>query len=182
MWRGISKIMRTSVIHGHVCGNRNVQAVHTASKHLQKTKAVIFDMGGVIIPSPGEMFGGQLCCVLFLCMLIVMTDKFLERSYKNIHYGASLCICISEYEHKHGLPENTIVKTIIKTGNSGAWARLETGAITAVEFGKEFSQECSSEVNRSYNHFSPKIEKIYCSVQYDIGFGRGLLAYVESVD
>ena len=69
-----------------------------------------------------------------------------------------VCICISEYEHKHGLPENTIVKTIIKTGNSGAWARLETGAITAVEFGKEFSQECSSEVNRSCSHFSHKIE------------------------
>ena len=55
-------------------------------------------------------------------------------------------VSVSDFENKHNLPPHTILNAIIKGGDSGAWARLETGAIDAVQFGKEFSRECSKQV------------------------------------
>ena len=55
----------------------------------------------------------------------------------------------AEYEQRNSLPKNTVLKAIINGGDTGAWARLERGEITAVEFGPEFSRECSKEVYRN---------------------------------
>ena len=41
------------------------QRRHKGTKPGEGTKAVIFDMGGVLLPSPGPIFGGTLTFVFF---------------------------------------------------------------------------------------------------------------------
>lgn len=68
-----------------------------------RPKAVIFDLGGVVVPSPYPVF--------------------------------------SQFEKKHGLRQGSVVKTIKKAGDDGAFAKLERGELTVGEFSKPFSLE-----------------------------------------
>jgi len=75
-----------------------------------RTKAVIFDMGGVIIPSPMKFF--------------------------------------FDFEHSLGLSHGTLLKAVSTTGPNGAWQRLERGEISAAEFGRQISDEYSSQTGK----------------------------------
>ena len=69
-------------------------------------RAVIFDLGGVVVPSPIEAF--------------------------------------RVYERSAGLPHRFISEVIVDSGDDGAWARLERGALSLEEFGREFEKECAA--------------------------------------
>ncbi|KAK3084795.1 hypothetical protein FSP39_019149 [Pinctada imbricata] len=74
-------------------------------KQHKSTQAVIFDYGGVIMPSPLGFF--------------------------------------RRYEEYKGLPQGLISRTVVETGEEGAWCQLEKGVLSLQEFVKKFSQECS---------------------------------------
>ncbi|GIW44955.1 MAG: phosphoglycolate phosphatase [Candidatus Binatia bacterium] len=67
-------------------------------------RAVIFDIGGVVVGSP-------------------------------LH-------AIAAFERAHGLPPGWINFHIARSGNEGAWARLERGELGLPEFVVEFEREC----------------------------------------
>ena len=61
-------------------------------------------------------------------------------NYKlNAHY-------ISEYEKHKGLPAGLISRTVVETGDQGAWCQLERGELTLQQFVEKFNQECSQRV------------------------------------
>ncbi|WAR10505.1 ACD10-like protein [Mya arenaria] len=82
----------------------------TAAGGRKETQAVIFDMGGVILPSPLALF--------------------------------------KSFEQTSGLPEGTILQTILSNKVSGAWTRLEEGKLTMTEFATQFGKECSDILGR----------------------------------
>jgi putative hydrolase of the HAD superfamily len=49
---------------------------------------------------------------------------------------------IARYERAHGLPPNAINRAIAAAGESGAWARLERGELTAETFCAPFEADC----------------------------------------
>jgi putative hydrolase of the HAD superfamily len=49
---------------------------------------------------------------------------------------------IARYEAAHGLPRNAINRVVAATGESGAWARLERGELTAATFCAPFEADC----------------------------------------
>ena len=49
---------------------------------------------------------------------------------------------IAEYEALHGLPENAVHAIIGKSGEQGAFARLERGELSVEEFPSEFAADC----------------------------------------
>ena len=55
-------MLRTQTIGRHLCRRSVVAAVYNSTNSRsdtpQKTDAVIFDMGGVVVPSPGQLFIG----------------------------------------------------------------------------------------------------------------------------
>ena len=69
----------------------------------KKPKAVIFDLGGVIAPSPWPIF--------------------------------------NRFEERCGLKNGSVVDTIRKMGDDGAFARMERGEITTGQFCEPFSKE-----------------------------------------
>ena len=59
MWRVGTGLLRTRVLSNHLQGAVRGVAAATTSSHggdQPKAKAVIFDMGGVLVPSPGPVF------------------------------------------------------------------------------------------------------------------------------
>ena len=76
-------------------------------------RAVIFDMGGVIVPSPFS--------------------------------------AIFQLERRLGLKENSINKTILAGGYTGAFARLERGELTIEDFQVEFAREFSEFNGQSFD-------------------------------
>ena len=73
MWRVRQAMNRATVVFGHLKHGQNPgpavlsangasgqQRRHKGSKPGEDTKAVIFDMGGVLLPSPGQIFRGKL--------------------------------------------------------------------------------------------------------------------------
>ncbi|ESO02304.1 hypothetical protein HELRODRAFT_106578 [Helobdella robusta] len=71
-------------------------------------RAVIFDMGGVLIPSPGLLF--------------------------------------KDYEAAYNMPAGSLVKTIVASGDNGAWAQLERGELNISSFVHIFEKEYYKEV------------------------------------
>lgn len=51
-----------------------------------------------------------------------------------------------EYEKKLGLPKGSISRTVVESGDNGAWNQLERGEITLSEFAEKFSNEVSKRV------------------------------------
>ena len=49
---------------------------------------------------------------------------------------------IARYERAHGLPANAVNRAIAAAGESGAWARLERGELTAETFCAPFEADC----------------------------------------
>jgi putative hydrolase of the HAD superfamily len=49
---------------------------------------------------------------------------------------------IARYEREHGLPAQAINRAIAAAGESGAWARLERGELTAETFCAPFEADC----------------------------------------
>jgi putative hydrolase of the HAD superfamily len=49
---------------------------------------------------------------------------------------------LARYEQERGLPANAINRVVAATGESGAWARLERGELTAETFCAPFETEC----------------------------------------
>lgn len=49
---------------------------------------------------------------------------------------------IARYEAARGLPANAINRVVATTGETGAWARLERGELTAATFCAPFEAEC----------------------------------------
>lgn len=49
---------------------------------------------------------------------------------------------IARYERAHGLPAQAINRAIVAAGESGAWARLERGELTAETFCAPFEADC----------------------------------------
>jgi putative hydrolase of the HAD superfamily len=49
---------------------------------------------------------------------------------------------IARYEAARGLPPNAINRVVAATGESGAWARLERGELTAASFCAPFEADC----------------------------------------
>nr|XP_042124060.1 acyl-CoA dehydrogenase family member 10 isoform X2 [Peromyscus maniculatus bairdii] len=68
-------------------------------------RAVIFDMGGVLVPSPGTV--------------------------------------AAEWEVQNRVPSGTIVKALIRDGDSGPWMRFMRGEMTTEAFLEEFGRVCS---------------------------------------
>ncbi|XP_050015071.1 acyl-CoA dehydrogenase family member 10 isoform X3 [Alexandromys fortis] len=68
-------------------------------------RAVIFDMGGVLIPSPGTV--------------------------------------AAEWEVQNHIPSGTILKALIRDGDSGPWMRFMRGEMTTEGFLEEFGRLCS---------------------------------------
>jgi len=67
-------------------------------------RAVVFDLGGVVLGSPLE--------------------------------------AIARYERELGIPPGLVNRVVAETGADGAWARLERGELTLVEFAPAFEAEC----------------------------------------
>ncbi|XP_022085749.1 acyl-CoA dehydrogenase family member 10-like isoform X2 [Acanthaster planci] len=113
----------------HAARHRGLQVLPELCRGLRTSavvaqkRAVIFDLGGVLIAKPGPIF--------------------------------------KDFEVQKGLPADTILEVIRRTGQSGAWTRLNRGEITADEFDAEFSKECSQQLG------------------YDVDTS-GLLAYYEA--
>ncbi|XP_056005639.1 acyl-CoA dehydrogenase family member 10-like isoform X2 [Ostrea edulis] len=88
-----------------------IQAATLMAQHrTQTTKAVIFDLGGVVVPSPLAAF--------------------------------------LEYERKLGLPKGSISRTVVESGDSGAWNRLERGELTLSEFADKFTEDVSARAGK----------------------------------
>jgi putative hydrolase of the HAD superfamily len=49
---------------------------------------------------------------------------------------------IARYERAMGLPENSINRVVAASGETGAWARLERGELTAAAFCAPFEADC----------------------------------------
>ena len=49
---------------------------------------------------------------------------------------------IARYERELGIPEGHINRTVVDTGASGAWSRLERGELTLETFAPAFEREC----------------------------------------
>ena len=58
---------------------------------------------------------------------------------------------ISEFDRRLGLPENTVLKQILKGeyNSNGAWQRMEKGELLPAEFSREFNKELSEAVSYS---------------------------------
>lgn len=69
-------------------------------------RAVIFDLGGVVLGSP-------------------------------LH-------AIRDYEREKGISEGFVNQTVVATGASGAWSRLERGELGLEEFFPAFDQDCAA--------------------------------------
>ena len=61
---------------------------------------------------------------------------------ETVHY----CTLLLDYEAKAGLPRGTIRQAVIGQAYT-AWEQLERGEITADEFSRKFSDECSEIVS-----------------------------------
>ncbi|XP_052813055.1 acyl-CoA dehydrogenase family member 10-like [Mya arenaria] len=110
MFRPVSLLRMLPWRHTHR-GLRGAPAMlSTAAGGRKETQAVIFDMGGVILPSPLALF--------------------------------------KSFEQTSGLPEGTILQTILSNKVSGAWTRLEEGKLTMTEFATQFGKECSDILGR----------------------------------
>lgn len=53
-----------------------------------------------------------------------------------------------EYEKKLGLPKGSISRTVVESGDNGAWNQLERGEITLSEFAEKFSNEVSKRAGK----------------------------------
>lgn len=71
-----------------------------------RRRAVIFDLGGVVLPSPLAAF--------------------------------------REHERRTGLPHRFISDVIVRSGEHGAWSRLERGELAPEEFAVAFAAECDA--------------------------------------
>ena len=69
-------------------------------------RAVVFDLGGVVMPSPLDAFRA--------------------------------------YEARVGLPHRFLSEVVVRTGEEGAWSRLERGEVTMAEFSEAFEAECAA--------------------------------------
>ena len=49
---------------------------------------------------------------------------------------------IARYEAELGIPAGHVNRVVVATGPSGAWARLERGELSMLEFATAFEQEC----------------------------------------
>jgi putative hydrolase of the HAD superfamily len=49
---------------------------------------------------------------------------------------------IARYERDHGLPARAVGRAVVASGESGAWARLERGELTAETFCGPFEADC----------------------------------------
>jgi putative hydrolase of the HAD superfamily len=49
---------------------------------------------------------------------------------------------IARFEREHGLPAGAINRTVVETGEDGAWSRLERGELTLSAFCASFEAEC----------------------------------------
>ena len=85
-------------------------------------KAVIFDMGGVILPSPFS----------------AAQSKGFRRdwSVRNVHF--------SEWEAENGFDAGSMFAAIKHNSHTGAWARLERGELSLEEFYEPFAREVSA--------------------------------------
>lgn len=121
--------------------------------HNGKFKAVIFDMGGVLVQGPGNVFQG-LCYTkpfnLHSTYILFMRKFFIQiyiYCYEHIFFAYHyLCCyeCILDYEKAHGLERGLIVSTIVKSGGDSAWCRMERGEYPATQLGKHLSAEIKS--------------------------------------
>ena len=57
-----------------------------------------------------------------------------------------LLIVVVEFEFHLNIPRHTITKTIINSGDNGAWSRLERGEMVLKDFAPHFSRDVSKEV------------------------------------
>ncbi|CAH1802395.1 unnamed protein product [Owenia fusiformis] len=106
-----SQVLRTKTLRHHLDKHtQNVAMATTSQRRDKSTKAVIFDMGGVILPPPFKVF--------------------------------------FDFEAQNGLPQGIILKTIVASGETGSWAALDRGELTAEDFGKPFSEEVSKQLGR----------------------------------
>ena len=94
-------------------GARNaatISATYSAGENTRAPKAVIFDLGGVVVASPEPIFHG--------------------------------------FERQQGLDRGSLVDTILSTGESGCFARMERGEITVQEFAAPFAEEYAAHTGR----------------------------------
>ncbi|XP_052713124.1 acyl-CoA dehydrogenase family member 10-like isoform X2 [Crassostrea angulata] len=112
MYRFPLRILRAPHLLESVCSlSHRIQASSVMAHQRSKTtKAVIFDLGGVVVPSPLAAF--------------------------------------IEYEKKLDLPKGSISRTVVESGDNGAWNQLERGEITLLEFAEKFSNEVSKRAGK----------------------------------
>ena len=71
MLRVARAMLRTQTLSRHLCERPALSAAFSSTsakdKQQNETKAVIFDMGGVIVPSPGLVFMGMYNMVTMIC-------------------------------------------------------------------------------------------------------------------
>ncbi|XP_022343722.2 acyl-CoA dehydrogenase family member 10-like [Crassostrea virginica] len=106
------RIVRAPYLSTSLCGvpQRVWASAVTAQKRMKTTKAVIFDLGGVVVPSPLAAF--------------------------------------QEYEKKLGLPRGSISRTVVESGDRGAWNQLERGELTLSEFAEKFTKEVTQRAGK----------------------------------
>jgi acyl-CoA dehydrogenase family protein 10 len=123
-------LRRASALQSHL----RLAACSSSSQGKPPIKAVIFDMGGVLIPSPGSLFKG----------LSLWFKFWIIRRQPPV---------FSDVERSMQLPAGTMLRAILDKGEQSAWAEYERGQISEDEFGKKFSAECSKQVLSSSSLF-----------------------------
>ena len=91
-------------------------------------KAVIFDMGGVILPSP----------------FAAAYRKYDSSFLLNKELQACLQDNLSEWEASNSFEKGSIFSAVRRGGGQGAWARLERGELTLEQFYEPFAAEVAA--------------------------------------
>ncbi|XP_029083952.1 acyl-CoA dehydrogenase family member 10 isoform X4 [Monodon monoceros] len=84
-------------------------------------RAVIFDMGGVLIPSPGRV-----------AAVTAPRLKLISSAHES-----------PEWEVQNHIPSGTILKALISGGENGPWMKFMRAEITTEDFLQEFGRLCS---------------------------------------
>ena len=62
-----------------------------------------------------------------------------------------------------GLPRGSISRTVVESGDCGAWNQLERGELTLSEFAEKFTKEVTQKVKQIYSVLSvtQRVKQIY---------------------
>lgn len=118
-------------------------------------KAVIFDMGGVLLPSPFKLAAGEcffwgsihLCWALnFVCF----SAKWLTAWERQVLVPHQFAFFHLEWEVRNHVSPGTIRQALISGGETRPWMRFMRGELSPEAFLHEFGQQCAKIVS----HFS----------------------------